>query len=158
MSIPVMASLYDCLLLLHIMAAMVWVGGLVALSVISTLVLRGGDSEAIARFAASLRVIGPVMLAPASLAAVGFGVWLVADSDAWDFGQTWIVAALVLVAAAVLVGAAFLSRAALGAQSAIEAGDTVTAVANLRRWSWGVRVLVALLVVATWDMVMKPGL
>jgi len=96
--------------------------------------------------------------APASLAVVGFGVWLVADSDAWDFGQTWIVAALVLVAAAVLVGAAFLSRAALGAQSAIEAGDTVTAVANLRRWSWGVRVLVALLVVATWDMVMKPGL
>jgi hypothetical protein len=30
--------------------------------------------------------------------------------------------------------------------------------ANLRRWSWGVRVLVALLLVATWDMVMKPGL
>ena len=57
-----------------------------------------------------------------------------------------------------IVGAAFLSRAALAAQAAVEAGDHHAAIAGLRRWSWGVRILVGLLVVVTWDMVTKPGL
>jgi uncharacterized membrane protein len=158
MSIPVAASLYDWLLLLHILAAMVWLGGLVALTVISALVLRSGDPDAVARFVAGLRTVGPVMLAPASLGVVAFGIWLVVESDAWDFGQAWIVTALTLVVAAVLVGAAFLSRAALSAQAAVEAGDHSGAVVHLRRWTWGVRVLGLVLVIATWDMVMKPGL
>jgi hypothetical protein len=29
---------------------------------------------------------------------------------------------------------------------------------HLRRWAWGMGVIVALLVVATWVMVAKPGL
>jgi hypothetical protein len=37
-----------------------------------------------------MRVIGPRVLAPATIAVVGFGVWLVLDSSAWDFGQLWI--------------------------------------------------------------------
>jgi hypothetical protein len=136
---------------------MVWVGGLVALSVIAALLLRSRDVDAVARFVGSLRIVGPVMLAPASLGVLVFGMWLVVESDLWDFGQTRIVAALALVAAAVIVGAAFLSRAALAAQ-AVEAGDHHAAIAGLRRWSWGVRILVGLLVVVTWDMVTKPGL
>jgi hypothetical protein len=80
-----LASLYDWLLLLHIVAAMVWLGGLVALSVISTLVLRGGEFEAVARFVAGLPVIGPLTLAPASAAVVGFGAWLVVDSRRLGF-------------------------------------------------------------------------
>src|SRR5215208_6255816 len=59
------AGLYDWLLFLHIVAAMVWFGGLVAL--------------------------------------VAFGVWMVLDTDAWGFGQTWIWLALVLFGAAFLV-------------------------------------------------------
>jgi hypothetical protein len=29
---------------------------------------------------------------------------------------------------------------------------------QLRRWSWGMRAIVIILVVAVWDMVGKPGL
>jgi hypothetical protein len=29
---------------------------------------------------------------------------------------------------------------------------------QLRRWSWGMRAIVIILVVAAWDMVGKPGL
>jgi uncharacterized membrane protein len=158
MRVPTAATLYDWVLLLHILAGMVWLGGLVALAVISALLLRSRDVEAVARFVRSLRIVGPVMLAPASLGVLVFGIWMVVDSDLWDFGQAWIIVALALVAAAVIIGAAFLSRAALAAQAAVDAGDDGTAIAGLRRWSWGVRVLVGLLVVATWDMVMKPGL
>lgn len=152
------ASFYDWLLFLHVLAAMVWVGGLVGLSVLVTQVLRRGEHDAVARFIGNLRVIGPLTLAPATVAVVGFGIWLVLDSDVWDFGQTWIVLALALFAVAIVVGAVFQSRAAIGAQRAVDAGDTVEASRLLRRWSWGMWLILVLLVVATWDMVFKPGI
>jgi uncharacterized membrane protein len=154
----VVASLYDWLLLLHILAAMVWLGGLVTLSLLATLVLRSREDDSIGRFVASLRVIGPAALAPAMVAVLGFGIWMVIRSDAWDFGRTWVVLALALFAASFVVGAVFQSRTAIGAQRAVEAGDHGEAARQLRRWSWGMRLIHVLLVVVTWDMVIKPGL
>ena len=151
-------SLYDWLLFLHIVAAMVWVGGLVALVAFGTHALRSGDRDAVARFVGSLRVVGPFVLAPASSLVLAFGIWLVIDSPAWGFGQTWIWLALALVTAAVLVGALVLGRSALAAERAVKAGDHAEAATQLRRWSWGIRLILLLLVVATWDMVFKPGL
>jgi uncharacterized membrane protein len=152
------ATLYDWLLFLHLVAAMVWVGGVATLSALATYILRRGEREAIARFVGSLRVIGPLVLAPAPLALVGFGIWLVIDSDAWEFGQTWIWLGLALFAAAFVVGAAFQSRAAIGAERAAAEGDDAEAARQLGRWSWGSRLILVLLAVATWDMVFKPGL
>jgi uncharacterized membrane protein len=151
-------SLYDWLLFVHIVGAMVWVGGLVALAAFGTLALRSGDRETVARFVGSLRVVGPLVLAPSSALVIAVGIWMVIDSSAWDFGQTWIWLGLVLLAAAVLVGAAFLSRAALAAERAVKAGEDADVASQLRRWSWGIRLILVLLVVATWDMVFKPGL
>jgi len=151
-------TLYDWLLFLHVVAAMVWVGGGVALNVLATHILRSGERDAVARFTGSLRVIGPFVLAPSVAALVGFGIWLVVDSDAWDFGQTWIVLALALFAAAFLIGAVLQSRAAIKAERAASAGDHGEAARQLTRWSWGMRLILLLLLVATWDMVVKPGL
>ena len=145
-------------MLVHVLAAMVWLGGLVALTALASHVLRSSDREAVARFIGSLRVVGPRVLAPASLLVLAFGIWMVVDDAAWDFGQTWVWLALALVVVAVLVGAVFLSRSALAAERAVKAGDDVQATQQLRHWSWGIRLIVLLLVVATWDMVFKPGL
>lgn len=49
------ASLYDWLLFLHIVGAAIWLGGLVILSVLATVVLRSRDSEFALRFLATLR-------------------------------------------------------------------------------------------------------
>ena len=152
------AALYDWLVFVHIVAAMVWVGGLVALAAFGSYALRSNEPETVARFVGSLRVVGPFVLAPASSLVLVFGIWLVIDSSAWGFRQTWIWLAFVLLAAAVLVGAVFLSRSALAAERAVKAGDHDQAANQLRRWSWGIRVIVLLLLVATWDMVFKPGL
>ena len=142
---------------LHVLAAMIWLGGLVTLGALATQVLRGGEPDAIARLVRSLRVVGPLVLAPAMVAVLGFGIWLVLDSDAWDFGQTWIWLALTLFAAAFLIGAIFQSRAAIGAERAAAAGDESEAARQLRRWSWGMGLIVVLLVVITWDMVIRPA-
>lgn len=66
--------------------------------------------------------------------------------------------ALALFAAAFLIGAVFQSRAAIRAERAASAGDGGEAARQLTRWSWGMRLILLLLLVATWDMVVKPGL
>jgi uncharacterized membrane protein len=92
------------------------------------------------------------------LATVAFGIWLVADSAAWDFGQTWIVLALALFGVLPLVGAGFQSRVAISVERAAAAGDHAETARLLRRWTWGMLVMIAVLLVIAWDMVFKPGL
>jgi uncharacterized membrane protein len=151
-------TLYDWLLFLHVLAAMVWIGGGVMLAAIATRVLRDPDPAAAGRFTASLRVLGPLVLAPATVAVLGLGIGLVVDSDAWDFGQLWLQLGLALFAAAFLIGAVWQSRTALAATRAAERDNNTEARRQLRRWSWGYRLIVLLLVAAVWDMTTKPGL
>lgn len=152
------ATLYDWLLFLHIVSAMVWVGGAVMLGVLASGVLRRAEPGEVRRFLSTLRVIGPRVLAPATVAVAGLGVWMVLNSAAWDFGQLWVQLALALFGLAFLIGAAYQSRAAITAERALERGDETEARRQFGRWVWGYRVIVVLLVAATWDMATKPGL
>jgi uncharacterized membrane protein len=152
-----LATLHEWLVFLHVLSAMVWVGGLVALIAFGTYVIRTGEDVAVARFISSLRVVGPLVLSPAAGLVLVLGIWMVVDDDAWSFGQTWIWLSLALVAAAILVGAVFLSRTTLAAERAAKAGDHVGARQQLRRWSWGIMLILLLLVVTTWAMFFKPG-
>jgi uncharacterized membrane protein len=154
----VAASFDDWLHLLHIVASMIWVGGLITLSALSIQIRRLGEPEPVARFLGSLRVLGPAVLAPGPLVLLATGIWSVARDDVWGFGQTWVWLALVLLGAASLYGAAFQSRVATSAQRAAEAGDGSEAGRLLGRWTWGSLLILALVLVATWDMVFKPGL
>jgi uncharacterized membrane protein len=151
-------TLYDWLLFLHVLAGMVWVGGGVMLAVLAARVVRDPDPGAVGRFTGSLRVLGPLVLAPATVAVLGLGMWLVVDSEAWDFGQLWVQLGLGLFVAAFLVGAVWQSRSALAAARAAGREDDAEARRQLRRWLAGYWLIVALLVVAVWDMTTKPGL
>jgi uncharacterized membrane protein len=153
-----LASLYNWFVLAHILAAMVWLGALVILAAFALRILRGAEPEEAGRFVGSLRVIGPLALAPAPLTLLAAGLAMVGDSDAWDFGQGWVQLGLALFAAAFLVGAAHQSRTAIAAERFAASGDHAAAIAQLRRWAWGTALIIALIVVATWDMVFKPGL
>jgi len=145
---------YDWLVFAHVLAAMVWLGGITVLGAFAVRILREDDPAAVRSFLGALRRIGPLVLAPAPVLLLGFGVWAVLDSGAWGFGQLWIDLALGLFVAAFLIGAAHQSRAALAAE---RASDPAVALRHLHRWAWGMGVIVALLVVATWAMVFKPG-
>jgi uncharacterized membrane protein len=149
---------YDWLLFLHVLAAMIWLGGGVMLAVLSVRVLRDPDPDAIGRFAATLRATAPFVLAPATIAVLGLGIGLVVDTEAWDFGQLWVQLGLALFAAAVVIGAGWQSRTAIAATRAVERGEGGEARRQLRRWLAGYGVIVLLLIVAAWDMTTKPGL
>jgi uncharacterized membrane protein len=152
-----LGSLYDWLMLGHIVAAMVWLGGSILLGALATIVLRRRDAEDVKRFVGALGVIGPRALAPAVVAVLGLGLWMVLDSSEWSFRQAWVQVALGLFGATFVIGAIYQSRAAIRAERAAAAGDHEQAVRHLVLWSSGYRVVVVLLLVAAWDMVFKPG-
>ena len=151
------AALYDWLLFGHIVAAMAWVGGGVVLFVMAVSTLRGSETDALARFVRGLRVVGPGVLAPGTVITLGLGVWLVLDSAAWDFGQTWVLSALGLAAAGIAIGAIHQSHTALAAERALGRADTREARRQLVLWTRGYGLILVLLVVIAWDMVFKPG-
>jgi len=141
----------------HVIAAMVWVGGVVVLSTLVAVVLKVRDMNAISAFIGQLRVIGPLLLAPAPL-LVGCGVWLVLNgNNGWDFGQLWVQLALGLFGAAFLIGVAFQSRAVIAEQRAAARSNHAEATRQLTRWAWGTRLTLVLVAAATWDMVFRPG-
>jgi uncharacterized membrane protein len=152
------AGLYDWLVLGHILAAMVWLGGGVLVAAMALVALRDTDAQALARFAGTLRVVGPAVLAPGAVITLGFGVWLVLDSAAWGFGQTWVRVAIGLVVVAVGVGAGYQARTVGAAERAIARDDPAEARRQLVRWIAGYALVVVLLVGIAWDMVFKPGL
>jgi uncharacterized membrane protein len=152
----IVAALTDWLLFLHIVAAMVWVGGTLLLGALATRARR--DGAAVGEFVATLRRIAPFVLAPAPVIVLGAGIWLALESDAWGFDQSWLRMGVTVFALAFLVGVAHQSRTAIAAERAARRGDRDEAVRQLTRWTWGTRVILVLLLVATWAMVFKPGL
>jgi uncharacterized membrane protein len=154
----VIATAYDWQLFAHVLAGMVWLGAIVLLEAIAIRTVTGDDASASGRLVGTLRAVGPFLMAPMPVILLAFGIWMVADSEAWDFGQAWVQVALALFAVAFGIGAAHQSRKALAAERAAAAGDHREANDQLRRWTWGMGAIIILLVVATWDMIFKPGL
>ena len=64
----------------HIIAAMVWVGGLVAITVLATSALRSSQADTVARFVGNLRIIARCCSPPAMAVVLGLGIWMVVDS------------------------------------------------------------------------------
>jgi hypothetical protein len=116
---------------------MVWVGGGVLLGALGTRVLGDRDPGAVDHFIGNPRVIGPAVLAPATLTVVGLGVM-----DRARQQHLGIRAALGPARARALRGRL------PDRHFAPEPGS----------WSWGYRLIVLLLIAATWDMANKPGL
>jgi uncharacterized membrane protein len=152
----ILAAFYDWLLLLHILAAMLWLGGITVVGAFALRILRTREPGATADFLGNLRIIGPLVLAPAPVLLLAMGIWMVAEQ--WEFDQTWVSLGFGLFLVAFLIGAAHQSRAAIKAERASKAGDDAAALLHLRRWAWGMAAILVVLLVATWDMVFKPGL
>jgi uncharacterized membrane protein len=154
MEIPM--TLYDWLLLGHILSAMVWVGGGLMLVFVARRARASNDERVIGDFGQSLSYLGPRVLAPSVAGVLLFGVWMVLESAAWDFGQAWILIAIGLFVIAFLVGAVYLSRVALQLVKSQGAGLGVSR-SLLDRWLTAYAIVLVVLVLIVADMVFKPG-
>lgn len=145
---------------IHVLGAIGWLGGGLMLTLLGLRARSSPSPEAAGEFARTLPYVGPRLLLPSSLAVPVTGVWMVLDSSAWKFSQLWVVLAIGLFLVALAVGALYVGRVGIQLARATDAGAASTAemALMLRRWLLGYGVVLAVLLVAVWDMVFKPGL
>ena len=145
--------MYELLLTIHLLAAVVWVGGSVALTVLAGR-LAPEDRRTMAPHFAwyGERVITGTAVV---LLLAGFG--LVAELDHVEITDAWILIALAGYAASFAIGAGFLGPAGKRIATLADAGDfagvesTYQKLLSLSR----IDTLIVLLVVI--DMAVKPG-
>ena len=147
------------LLFVHVLSAMVWLGGGLTLMVAGFRARSSARPEAVAEFAGTVPFVGLRVLMPSVVVLLVTGIWQVLASSAWSFSQLWVRLALGLFILAFLVGAVYLSRVGIGlARATADHRLASEGTALLNRWLVGYVVVLALLVVAVWDMIFKPGL
>jgi uncharacterized membrane protein len=149
-------TLYEVLVFVHILGAMVWVGGSIMLGFISSRVEGTGDAAFRARFAKAAGVVGPVIGISAGL-ILASGIWMILDSDAIELSQTWVWLGLGGFALTGIVGAAYFGPASGRIVAALEAGRAEDADRQAKTFNMVSRVDTLLLVGIVAVMVFRPG-
>ncbi len=145
---------YDILLLIHILSAMVWVGGGFLVVAVERHAYKAGGRELFSQMRDALEWVDDRIFTPAPLLVVVTGVAMVVISNAWSFSQPWIYLALALIAVEFAVGYRHLNRLKSGRQEGTDSLEYKTAVKTWLRFaptaiaSYGVIVVL---------MLFKPG-
>lgn len=149
--------MYRFLLLLHVMAATVWVGGAVVVQLLGVRVQRSADPTDLPRLARHVEAVGNVAFLPAAALLLLSGA--VMTAQVWAFSQTWILIALVLWLLSAVAGGVYLAPRAKRVVALFEAeGPTsVTARRLMARLFVVSRIELASFAVILALMVYKPG-
>lgn len=98
---------YEMLLWLHVLFAVLWVGGNVMLNLVAIRARTSGDPTQLASLFRTLAWFGSRYFVPVSLLTLIFGFWITAEGD-WSYSDNpWIVLALAIYAVAFLTGMLF---------------------------------------------------
>jgi uncharacterized membrane protein len=150
-------SWYQTWKALHVLLAIVWVGGALMIQLFAFRILGESDGVRIAKFAKDVEVIGTRTFIPASLLLIVLGFVLVHEGHwPWTF---WLVFAIVVWALSFVSGAFFLGPESGRIAKLIEERGGVDAEVQLRieRILLHSRVEMVLIALIAMDMVLKPG-
>jgi len=142
---------------IHVVAAVVWVGGATTIQAYAFRILRTGDGRRQADFAKDTEIVGIRVFTPASailfLAAIG----LMANGN-WSWGQNWTVLGLIAFALSFVIGAGYLGPESGRIAAAIEkeGPHSPEALARIRRILAVSRAELVVLLAVIVTMVVKP--
>lgn len=102
-----MPTLYESLVFVHVLTAIIWVGGAVAMQVLAIRAQRSTEPAAMARIAGDAEFIGMRVFMPAALVLLVAGIWAVVEGP-WEFEQGWISAGFAVWIFSFVVGAGFI--------------------------------------------------
>jgi uncharacterized membrane protein len=91
----------------HVVAAVVWVGGATMIQALSLRITRSGDAKRQADFAKDTEIVGMRLFMPTTWILLLSAVGMMINLD-WSWGQNWIVFGLIAFALSFVVGAGFL--------------------------------------------------
>lgn len=149
-----MTELDTWLAVLHVVGGSVWVGCWAAICVVAADVVRAPTSDA-GRLLRLMRVLGPAVIGPSTVAVLVAGVALVLRQPWVDMSDLWIVLGLVAYAIVTALGILGLGRTAKRATAALDRDDLAGAASEARRWYRLALVVTTILILATVDMVLK---
>jgi uncharacterized membrane protein len=145
----------------HVLAAIIWVGGAATAQVYALLAVRTNDPVRVAAFAGDTEFVGTRIFLPASVILLVSGILTVRESGgAWGYGQGWVQFGLAVIALSIVTGAGFLGPESGRISKATKAGgvESPEVQARIRRIFLVSRIELVLLVAVVFDMVVKPGM
>jgi uncharacterized membrane protein len=150
---------YNIYLALHVIAAVVWVGGAATLGILALVADRKNDDEGMIAIGKQAEWIGMRVFTPAAFIVLAFGLALAAEGN-WSFGDFWLLAGLIGWGLSAALGIFFISPEAkrLNALAAEKGIDHPETQARLRRILAISRIDLAILTLVVLDMAAKPFL
>lgn len=150
-------SLFELFKTLHVLAAVIWVGGAI-FGQAQAIRARNAGPQQIGHFAQEMAWFGPHFFAPVSMVVLLAGIAMVIESG-WEFTDAWIIIGLLGFAATFVTGMALLGpqskRVGEGmAERGAEDPDVQKGIARLFQIS---RIDTIVLVLVVINMVVKPG-
>ena len=98
--------MYELFLYVHIVCAVVWVGGALYAQLLALRVTRSPDPSELPNLARHIEFIGARVFTPAALLLLVSGTAM--TLQAWSFGQTWIAISVALWVLSAVLGAVYL--------------------------------------------------
>ncbi len=149
--------MYELIKYVHVVCAIIWVGGAFFAQLLAIRASRSSDPADLPKIGASLAYLGQRVFLPASILLFVAGLILVAQR--WAFSTPWVSVSMVLWLLSALVGALYLgpTSAKVGAVFAAEGPSSVAGRAGLERLFLVSRLELVSFAIIVFMMVVKPG-
>ena len=151
--------MYEFLLTIHVLAAVIWVGGGLAMHILGRRVLKRGDPREIFEFSKEINTVAMRLYAPTSLILLIAGILLVNEAG-YEFSQLWITLAFIGWAFSFIVGVGYYGPQDKKLQAPVAAdGPAATGIVeNVRQALFVNQIEQLVLFLIVIDMTTKPGL
>jgi uncharacterized membrane protein len=142
---------------IHVICAVVWVGGATIIQAYALLILRTDDGRRQAEFAKDTEIVGMRTFTPASLILFLAAIGMMVNAH-WSWGQNWVVLGLIAFGLSFAIGVGFLGPESGRLAKLIEAEgpDSPAVKARIRRILMVSRAELVVLLTVIWNMVVKP--
>jgi uncharacterized membrane protein len=153
--------MYEFWLFVHVLMAIVWVGGSIHLQIIGARLTAANDPIQLAGFSKQAEWIGTRVLTPAAILIVIAGVLMVLDSSGSPaFEDLWVIIGIAGFLYSFINGATLLGPLSGKTANLIEerGAEDAQVQTNIRRLFLYGRIELVILIVVVWAMTMKPTL
>ena len=149
--------LYLLFKFIHVLAAMVWVGGVLSFAFLNFRLIRGGDPGMIQSVAAAGRTVGMLLIGPSAALTLLTGIAAVVSGHL-SFGSLWVSWGFVAVVLSLALGASLIRITTEKLVAAATAGDAGPMAQQQRKLALWNAMNLLLLISTVGMMVFKPTL
>jgi len=150
-------SWYSGFKAVHVLAAMIWIGGGALLTVLGIAAERKNDPVELATIARQAATVGEKLFAPAGIVVVAMGIAMMVNTNL-GWGKFWVIVGLIGYAITFYIGIAVLSPLAkkVVAMTEEKGATHPETTALIQRILMIARIDIAMLFLVVVDMVVKP--